>query len=292
MLKHFASASKRYLMKKINLLDDRLRTKFNESIAMISTFISLILIFCEIPDEYKKSCGVFFILALVGYYFFLWQKYCSLEDIEIKIDGSVVNIKSGDLFKQRGYKAIAFNEYYDTQVDDVIISGRSLNGLFITQHLTDNTINDLDEYISKYQFPPEDILDENVSRKSGKTQRYRIGSICVYNNYLLTAFSKFNDQNMAYLTMPDYLGFLIKFWDNVNRVYSQESVSVPIFGSGITRIKEHKNISDEELLKIMLWTFRISEMRFKYPAKLTIVIHKDKIKNINLLDIEFSRNGI
>ncbi|CAD7492155.1 macro domain-containing protein [Aeromonas dhakensis] len=279
-------------MKKINLLDDRLRTKFNESIAMISTFISLILIFCEIPDEYKKSCGVFFILALVGYYFFLWQKYCSLEDIEIKIDGSVVNIKSGDLFKQRGYKAIAFNEYYDTQVDDVIISGRSLNGLFITQHLTDNTINDLDEYISKYQFPPEDILDENVSRKSGKTQRYRIGSICVYNNYLLTAFSKFNDQNMAYLTMPDYLGFLIKFWDNVNRVYSQESVSVPIFGSGITRIKEHKNISDEELLKIMLWTFRISEMRFKYPAKLTIVIHKDKIKNINLLDIEFSRNGI
>ncbi|MGL5076601.1 MAG: macro domain-containing protein [Waterburya sp.] len=279
-------------MKKINLLDDRLRTKFNESIAMISTFISLILIFCEIPDEYKKSCGVFFILALVGYYFFLWQKYCSLEDIEIKIDGSVVNIKSGDLFKQRGYKAIAFNEYYDTQVDDVIISGRSLNGLFITQHLTDNTVNDLDEYISKYQFSPEDILDENVSRKSGKTQRYRIGSICVYNNYLLTAFSKFNDQNMAYLTMPDYLGFLIKFWDNVNRVYSQESVSVPIFGSGITRIKEHKNISDEELLKIMLWTFRISEMRFKYPAKLTIVIHRDKIKNINLLDIEFSRNGI
>lgn len=279
-------------MKKINLFDDRLRTKFNESIAMISTFISLILIFCEIPDEYKKSCGVFFILALVGYYFYLWKKYCSLEDIEIKIDGSVVNIKSGDLFKQRGYKAIAFNEYYDTQVDDVIISGRSLNGLFITQHLTDDTVNDLNEYISKYPFPPEEILDKNLSRKSGKTQRYSIGSICVYNNYLLTAFSKFNEQNMAYLTMPDYLGFLIKFWDNVNRVYSQESVSVPIFGSGITRIKEHKNISDEELLKIMLWTFRISEMRFKYPAKLTIVIHKDKIKNINLLDIELSKNGL
>lgn len=43
-----------------------------------------------------------------------------------------------------------------------------------------------------------------------------------------------------------------------------------IFGSGITRIKGHKTISDEDLLKIMLWTFRISEMRFKYPAKLTI----------------------
>ncbi len=90
----------------------------------------------------------------------------------------------------------------------------------------------------------------------------------------------------------EYLEFLIKFWDEINRVYAQKSVSVPIFGSGITRIKEHKNISDEELLKIMLWTFRISEMRFKYPANLTIVIHKDKIDKISLLDIELAKNGL
>ncbi|MDP4350104.1 DUF6430 domain-containing protein, partial [Escherichia coli] len=84
----------------------------------------------------------------------------------------------------------------------------------------------------------------------------------------------------------DYLAFLINFWDKVNRIYAQKSVSVPICGSGITRIKEDKNISDEDLLKIMLWTFRISEMRIKVPAKLTIVIHKDKIDKINLLDIK------
>jgi hypothetical protein len=33
-------------------------------------------------------------------------------------------------------------------------------------------------------------------------------------------------------------------------------------------------------------------MRFKYPAKLTIVIHKDKIDQINLLDIKSARNGV
>ena len=92
--------------------------------------------------------------------------------------------------------------------------------------------------------------------------------------------------------MPEYLEFLITFWDRVNRVYAQKNVSVPIFGSGITRIKEHKNISDEDLLKIMLWTFRISEMRFKYPTKLTIVIHKNKINKIGLLDIKTARNGL
>lgn len=125
----------------------------------------------------------------------------------------------------------------------------------------------------------------------GKTQKYSLGTIFVNNDYLLTAFSKFDDKNRAFLTMPDYLAFLINFGTKLI-VYMLKSVSVPIFGSGITRIKEHKNISDEDLLKIMLWTFRISEMRFKFPAKLTIVIHKDKIDKINLLDIKSARNGL
>ena len=135
-------------------------------------------------------------------------------------------------------------------------------------------------------------MTKNTNRNIGKKQKYQIGTICVYKDYLLTAFSKFNEKNQAYLTMPEYLEFLIKFWDEINVVYAQKSVSVPIFGSGITRIKEHKNITDEELLKIMLWTFRISETRFKYPAKLTIVIHKDKIDKINLFEIKSMQNEI
>jgi hypothetical protein len=67
---------------------------------------------------------------------------------------------------------------------------------------------------------------------------------------------------------------------------------VEIFGSGITRIRGHKNIKDEGLLKIMLWTFRIGEMRFRYPAKLTIVIHSSRIDQINLLDIKSAKNGV
>ena len=154
------------------------------------------------------------------------------------------------------------------------------------------SVSDLDHRISNHQFEEDELLEVNHKRKVGKTQKYSLGTIFVNNDYLLTAFSKFDDKNRAFLTMPDYLAFLINFWDKVNRIYAQKSVSVPIFGSGITRIKEHKNISDEDLLKIMLWTFRISEMRFKFPAKLTIVIHKDKIDKINLLDIKSARNGL
>ncbi|HEJ7993049.1 hypothetical protein D3C81_170550 [compost metagenome] len=278
-------------MAKVNFFDTRIVKKFSDYTSTISTIFSLLLIFIDIPTENKITLGVIFLFILSLLYFGIWLKSNNLMEVNLDVEGSIVTVKAGDLFQQDGFKVIAFNEYFDTQVDDNIISHKSLNGLYIDNHLSDS-IPDLDERISNFKFDEDEILEVNHQRKIGKKQKYSLGTIFVNEDYLLTAFSKFDDKNRAFLTMPDYLGFLINFWDKVNRIYAQKSVSVPIFGSGITRIKEHKNISDEDLLKIMLWTFRISEMRFKFPAKLTIVIHNDKIDKINLLDIKSARNGL
>lgn len=275
---------------KVKITHKAIRDKYLAIIAILSSIATLASLFGAIPDECKDASGIAFIISLVILYIGLWIWANNLQDIKINIEGSEVNIKAGDIFEQDGLKVIAFNEYFDTKVDDKIISSRSLNGIFINKYFKDS-VSELDEYIENYDFE-ENKLDENTGRKDGKKQKFKLGTICLYEDFILTAFSKFDDKNKATLTMPEYLEFLIKFWDEINRVYAQKSVSVPIFGSGITRIKEHKNISDEELLKIMLWTFRISEMRFKYPAKLTIVIHKDKIVQVNLLDIEMAKNGL
>lgn len=278
-------------MVKVNPFDKRIFKQFLQFTSVISVLLSLLLIFVEIPKEVKLTLGCYFVIVLLVIYVWLWFTSNYLEEVNLNIEGSPVTVKKGDIFKQPGLKVIAFNEYFDTQVDDKIISHQSLNGIFITDHFK-GSVPELDKYIKEYVFDDDEILGENTARTLGKKIRYDIGTVCVYNNYLLTVFSKFDDQNRAWLTMPDYLTFLIRFWDKVNRVYAQRSVSVPVFGSGITRIKEHKNITDEDLLKIMLWTFRISEMRFKYPAKLHIIIHESKIDRINLLDIKSAKNGL
>ena len=214
-----------------------------------------------------------------------------MREINLTIEESTVVIKTGDIFKQEGLKVIAFNEYFDTQVDERIIAQASLNGKFIREYC-DCSVSELDAYIENYRFDSDEIKEINADRPEGKKQKFEIVTICVYHDYILTALSKFNRHNEAYLTMPEYLGFLINFWDKVNRVYAQKSVSVPIFGSGLTRIKGHKIIDEQDLLKIMLWTFRISEMRFKHPAKLTIMIHEGKIDKVNLLELKTARNGL
>lgn len=278
-------------MPKVSFFDKRVGKIFLQISSVVSGAISLGVIFFDIPALFKSWAALGLVILLALIYVAVWVWSSTLNSIKIDIEGSTVLIKVGDLFHQEGLKAIAFNEYFDTLVDGKVISEQSLNGIFIQKHLSTSIAN-LDEYIENYNFGSDELIGENLARPAGKKRRYQLGTICVYNEFLLTAFAKFDDQNRASLTMPEFLGFMINFWDRINSVYALKSVSTAIFGSGITRIKGHKNISDEDLLKIMLWTFRISEMRFKYPAKLTIVIHKDKIDQINLLDIKSARNGV
>jgi hypothetical protein len=273
---------------KVKLFDEGVRNRFWQYFSIISGIISFVLLFNFIPRqyvEYLSYFGIVIFVVLIIIYLTIWGRANIVTDINFEIDGSIVNIKSGDLFSEEGLKAIAFNEYFDTIVDDKIISSNSLNGIFINNYFKNN-VSELDSIIDN-TILEEDIIDDHVIRlQRGKTKRTRLSTIVVFNDFLLTAFSKFDRYDRAILTMPEYIEFLINFWDRVNRIYAQRNISVPIFGSGITRIKEHKNIGDEELLKIMIWTFKLSEMKFKYPAKLTIVINKEKIKQINLFNLK------
>ncbi|MBC7525640.1 MAG: hypothetical protein H7239_14545 [Flavobacterium sp.] len=279
---------------KVNFFDKGVTNKFWAYFSVIYGVLSFILLFNIIPEDYKECLKYFgylsfFILIII--YLIIWYMANKLTNIDIDIDGSKVNIKCGDLFSEDGLKTIAFNDYFDTIVDDKIISNKSLNGIFINKYFS-GKIQELDNFIIE-KSDELDVINKQVNRRlGGKTVQFKLSTIFVYEEFILTAFSKFDEHNKATLTMPEYIEFLINFWDRVNRVYSQKSVSVPVFGSGITRIKEHKNISDEDLLKIMLWTFKLSEMKFKHPAKLTIVIHKDKIGQINLFNIKSIELGI
>lgn len=279
---------------KVNFLNKNVRNIYWKIFSAIAGILSVIFLFDILPQEYKVYLpyfGYLTFVVLIVTYLFIWLKANKLTNISIDVDGSTVNIKCGDLFLEGGLKVIAFNEYFDTIVDNKIISKTSLNGVFINEYFQDN-VADLDEII-RQKSNDDDIISKGVLRQNGGNNiKYRLSTSIVYNDFVLTAFTKFDEQNRAVLTMPEYIEFLINFWDKINGIYAQRVVSVPIFGSGITRIKEHKNIRDEELLKIMLWTFKLSEMKFKYPAKLTIVIHEAKINQINLFDLKSIEIGL
>ncbi|EWC93460.1 hypothetical protein HMPREF1492_0872 [Atopobium sp. BS2] len=269
---------------KVHFFDKIVREFYYKVITAISTVFSLVFIFVEIPKECKICTGFVFLSVLVLVYIFIWMYANKMTKIKLNIDGSDVHVISGDLFKQEGLKVVPFNEYFDTTVDNVIIAERSLNGQYIKNYR--KNISTLDNTIKENQHLQKHIKESNIKR-NGKAIKYTLGSSILIDEYVLVAFSKFDKDNKAYLTIHDYLQFLECFWNEINRIYAQRPVSVPIFGSGITRFKGgFKDIDDNELLNIMIWTFKLSKIKFKYPAKLSIIIDEKKINKINILKLK------
>lgn len=153
-------------------------------------------------------------------------------------------------------------------VDDKIISHASLNGQYLDKHISD--IEQLDLDIEGDARLKERITDRNFERKSGKKVKYKLGSIHLHGDYILLAFSHFDENNRARLTLQEYTDCLMNMWNEIDMVYSGKTVSVPLLGNGVTRFKDCE-VNEQELLDIILWTYRISKVYlscvFKYRFK-------------------------
>ncbi len=277
-------------MIKVKLFDRALIKEYFAVLSFISIIFSFISIFINIPDNYKLGTSVCLILSFIIIYIVLWVKANSLNKVRLKINNSVVNVKIGDIFNESDFKVIAFNEYFDTLVDNKVISEKTLNGIYINK-LVDN-LEMLDKSIDIDEHCNEKIVEINNSRKSGKKKKYRLGTIFQYNDYLLTAFSKFDKDNRAYLYMSDYINFLINFWNEVDIIYAGRSISIPLLGSGITRFKEYNMISEQELLELLIWSFKVSKIKFTYPSQVVIVIHESIKDKINFFKLKNIDNGL
>jgi hypothetical protein len=211
--------------------------------------------------------------------------YANVQDkIVLRVNNSTVVVKTGDLFKESGLKVIAFNEYFDTQVDNIIIADNSLNGIFLKNVV--GSIEEFDKLIendSRLNGKISEICDE---RLLGKKKRYELGTIIQYGDYLPTAFLRFDTENRATLTMKEYIQFLLEFWNQIDIVYAGRSISIPLLGSGITRFKEYDSITEQELLELLIWSFRLSRIKFAYPSCVTIVIHESRKDRINFFKLK------
>jgi hypothetical protein len=271
---------------RVSFFNQRVLSKFYRVLTLISVITSILFLFVDIDKKCKTTIGLIVLLILIILYFGIWIHSNVRHSIRLKINSSEVEVKFGDIFlEQADFKVIAFNEYFDTLVDDNVIAKSTLNGIFINKFYKEN-VEKLDDIILADAHLRQAKVGENKTRISGKKTKYRLGTICVVNDYLLTALTHFNGSNKAYLEINDYINCLLNFWNEVDRIYAGKTVALPVLGSGITRFKGYDNISDQELLELIIWTFKVSRIKFTYPSKVKIVVYKNKSNKINLLKLK------
>ena len=62
--------------------------------------------------------------------------------------------------------------------------------------------------------------------------------------------------------------------------------TIKLFGLQVQTENGFEDIDINELLRIMIWTFTVSEIKFAYPAKLTIIVHNDLLNQVNLYKLK------
>lgn len=266
---------------KVKILDEKLRKKYLSVTSVLSLIFSFALIAIKIPDDncIRIYIGICLILILLSVYLFMWYKANTQNETTLTINNSKLVIKTGDIFNEEGLKVIAFNEYFDTQVDNIIISENTLNGKFINEKV--NNIVEFDKGLDNELRLKKNIIENNHNRISGKKNKYKLGTLYEFNNYLITAFTRFDEDNRAFLNMDDYINFLLNFWNEIDIIYNGRSVCIPLLGSGITRFKGYDTISEQELIELLIWSFKVSRTKFTYPSKVSIIIHSSKKDKIN-----------
>jgi Domain of unknown function (DUF6430) len=278
--------------KKVSFFNRNLLKDWLAILSPISVIITCISIAISIPEEYKLWTFMLILIFFALIYVVLWVRANLLNETKLTINNSTVTIKVGDIFEESGLKVIAFNEYFDTQVDNKIISDKTLNGIYLKSKIQD--VKALDRLIEQDERLNSDgiKIDSNKTRSQGKKHRYKLGTIFQHEEYLLTAFSKFDNENRANLHMNDYINFLLNFWNEVDIVYNGRSIVIPLLGSGLTRFKNYEMITDQELLEMLIWSFKISKIKFTYPSTVSIIIHESKKDKINFYKLKEQANGL
>ena len=274
---------------KVKLFDGKVRNMAIGIIAALASIVSFLMGFNLIEDVGVKKYVLlgFCVLSIVIYVAVLIYAN-SMNSKKLKIRETTINIKYGNIYNENGRKIIEFNQYLDTQVDDIIIAKKAPDGKFITKYgkeRIDKSIN------ADKRLQSSCIIDRDCKRKQGgKSIKYKLGTVHNFHvsdeeDFFLMAFSQFDENDQAFHTFESYISCLMNLWRELGKLYALKSIAMPLLGSGITRFIDGEK-SKQELLELIVWTFKQSQINFKAPASLTVVLDENFKDDINLYKID------
>ena len=226
---------------------------------------------------WEKLIWIVLFFVLITLIVFIVKLWISHYGVKFMVGNNEVKIKQTDLFKQKGFRLIPFNEFFDTQVDGKIIAKNTLNGIFIDKYV--NNLAELQEAINN----AEEVKGLSSSAFKGK-RRFPLGRIIKFQDYLLLAFTHFDDNNKAYLTHVDYEKCLIKMWQEIDRVYANTPVFIPLLGGGITRFKDTPHKTNSDLIQCLICTLKMSGIFLK--QSITICLTEEAMNDINIYELK------
>lgn len=192
-----------------------------------------------------------------------------------------IRVEYGNILKKRNCKrVINFDECFTTHVGDKTadINPTSICGQYLTTHPG----LDMQKLIDAANITPA----RAKSQYQQKT-KYDSGTIVPNGDDLLMAFAKLDDKGKGrFFTRDESLQCLDLLWRELENHYSEKDVCVPILGAGTTSFDggSGASISQQDLLDMMICSYKLSSHKIKAPHKLRIICKKNSGFSINNID--------
>ena len=204
------------------------------------------------------------------------------KSIKIKGANYTIQIKYGDLLKEKKCKkVINFDECFTTHIgtNPCDVKKTSICGQYLSQ---DGKNLNIQQLLSNVQIKPE----ERISRYAGKIS-YKPGSIIAIGDYLLLAFATLDENGRArFFSLDEFVECLLTMWKQIEVNCTQQDVCIPILGSGLTNFEggNGASLSQQELLNLIVWSYKLSPHKIKAPYKLRIICQKRDGFSFNDID--------
>lgn len=202
-----------------------------------------------------------------------WRKTIKGNNYEIRIEyGNILN-------KKNCRRVINFDECFTTTVGYKVqdIKPTSVCG----QYLAQNPRLDMQKLIKEAGITPS-ISESKYNHQTC----YESGTLVPNGDDLLMAFAKLDEKGKGrFFSRDEYLECLDLLWKEIENNYCQKDVCIPILGSGITSFDggSGASIPKQELLDMILWSYKLSSHKIKAPHKLHIVCKRGS--DFSLYDI-------
>lgn len=263
-------------------LSKRFRSSFRVSVTLTGSFFSFLAIIGFSLCDYFDSSFYLRIIVVLGIYlaafFFtywgIFYYYRYRNSIGLNIGQTPVSISYGDIFKTQGWKVIGCDSHYDTRVDDIVISKKSLHGQLFLNH------GNIDEIKKAIEDKAKSL---GLHKIDDGLYNFPLGTIIRYNSsvdkntYLLLAMTKLDKNNDARIELDEFEKMLKKMWTEINNVYASNDIVLPILGSGITRFGKG-SLNNETLIRFILHTLDISGLDFNATVRVVISGNRKEIQ--------------
>lgn len=213
----------------------------------------------------------------------IWVSGFLKSEVEIpnRVNDTKIKVKFGDIFKEDGWKAIAVNDFFDSRVDEDLVSSKSLHGHVLNTYWEDNR-TDWTKQVA-LSLNGQAAKQETRSRGKGNKSRYPIGTtaraISGGQRFLFVSLGETDLSNNETSANAEMLISAVRgMVAEARAACSMDPLAIPLMGTGLARIDTKESV----ILDLIITAVLEESRKGRVTGEISIVLPERLKKKINL----------